>query len=305
MQGKVLKSVGKNYSVQLVGGQILNCTLRGLFRQKGIKSTNPVVVGDQVQITQEGDTGIITKIEPRSNAIVRKSVNLSKQIHVLAANVDQAVLVVTMRAPRTSLEFIDRFLVSAGAFGVPVTLLVNKLDQINQKTKLELAELMEIYESTGYKVVLCSATTPNNLQEVADVLGKKTSVFVGHSGVGKSTLLNYFSGSTQKVEKVSDQHDQGQHTTTFAEMFALDNGGYLIDTPGIKGLGLVEINKEELSNYFPEFFQLKADCKYHNCVHINEPGCAIKRGIEAGEIASSRYRSYLRIYSSEENQLYR
>ena len=234
MKGKVLKSVGKNYIVRLEDGRVLACGLRGVFRHQSIRSTNPVVVGDEVTVVLDGEAGVITAIHDRRNAIMRKSVNLSKQIHLLAANVDQAILVVTMRAPKTSLEFIDRFLVSASAFGVPVIILVNKLDVIDQKSKSELADLMGIYEVIGYKVELCSATEKKNLQEVESILQGKTSVLVGHSGVGKSTLLNHFTGADQKVKQVSEQHDQGQHTTTFAEMFSIANEGFLIEWSKLK-----------------------------------------------------------------------
>lgn len=306
MQGVVIKSVGSLYYVAFPNGEIAECKLRGKFRTKGIKLTNPVAVGDLVAVEQEGDDFIIHDILPRKNYIVRKSVNLSKQYHVIASNIDQAMLVVTIAKPVTTFEFMDRFLVSAEAYKIPTTIVVNKLDLYGEEEKVRLAELMEIYEEIGYPVIICSVEKNINLSELEAALKGKTSVLVGHSGVGKSTILNLFvKGKVQKTASLSAQHQQGQHTTTFAEMLALKQGGFVVDTPGIKGLGVVDIQSEELSNYFPEFFKLKSNCFYHNCVHINEPKCAVKQAIEDGEISPWRYRSYLSIYNNDEQVQYR
>ena len=307
MEGLVVKSTGSWYKVRTNTGDIVECRIKGKFRIKGLKVTNPVAVGDRVELELESESeGVIHQIHDRKNYIIRKSVNLSKQYHILAANVDQAILLVTIDFPFTSYEFIDRFLVSAEAYGIPAIIVINKLDLYNDKHLEKLADLAYIYEEAGYKVLPISAKKQIGMQDFEALLKNKTTVVNGHSGVGKSTLLNTVAPEfSLKTSEISDAHDQGKHTTTFAEMFELPFGGRIIDTPGIRGLGVVDIEKEELANFFPEFLALKNQCKFHNCVHINEPNCGIKTALEAGTIAPERYNSYLSIYSGEDKEQYR
>tara|TARA_B100000809_G_scaffold266920_1_gene333005 strand:- start:36 stop:884 length:849 start_codon:yes stop_codon:yes gene_type:complete len=270
---------------------------------EGIKSTNPVSVGDIVDFDLEPkkETGVIDKIHERTNYIVRKSVNLSKRTHIIAANIDRAFLLVTIDNPSTSTSFIDRFLVSAEAYHIPVTILFNKIDSFNEETKELKNELEEIYTNIGYDCIEISAKQGINLDEVKELMKDKVTLFSGHSGVGKSTLVNTIEpGLDLKTLEISEQHKQGQHTTTFAEMHPLSFGGYIIDTPGIKGFGMVDFEDVEIAGYFPEFFELKQNCKFHNCMHIDEPKCAIKAGLENDTVAPSRYFSYLQIIKGEE-----
>ncbi|MGY8886766.1 MAG: ribosome small subunit-dependent GTPase A [Flavobacteriales bacterium] len=303
--GVVYKSTGSWYTVKAENGTFYECRIKGKFRIKGIKSTSPVSVGDHVQfdIETKGDEtiGIITKIGERDNYIIRKSVNLSKQTHIIAANIDVAFLLITLNNPPTFTSFIDRFLVTAEAYEIRAVLLFNKIDTYNEDELLEVKLLAALYRTIGYECLGISASTGKNVDKVKEMMRSKVSMFSGHSGVGKSTLVNTIESNLNlKTTQISNQHMQGQHTTTFAEMYDLSFGAQIIDTPGIKGFGIVEVDKEELGGYFPEFFKLKEYCKFNNCLHIEEPHCAVKEAVAEEEIASSRYRSYLQIIEGEE-----
>lgn len=305
MKGLVYKSTGSWYSVKAENGTFYDCRIKGKFRLGGIKSTNPVAVGDHVdfEIEKKGDetVGVISHIDERNNYIIRKSVNLSKQTHIIAANIDVAFLLVTLNNPPTFTTFIDRFLVTAEAYHIKAVLLFNKIDTYNEDELLEIKLLAALYRKVGYECIGISAITGKNIDKVKALMKDKVTMFSGHSGVGKSTLVNSLEpGLGLKTSKISEQHLQGQHTTTFAEMFDLSFGGQIIDTPGIKGFGVVEIDKEELGDYFPEFFELKKNCKFNNCLHLEEPHCAIKEALENEEIAWSRYKSYMQILDGEE-----
>jgi len=305
MTGVIVKSTGSWYWVRTDSHSQIQCRIRGKFRTKGIKSTNPVTVGDHVDFEMElnSNTGIITNIHERKNYIVRKSVNLSKQTHIIAANIDIAFLMVTLDNPPTFTPFIDRFLATAEAYDVEAILLFNKMDLNDAMLEDKKNKLLKIYQDIGYKCIEISATQNINIDKVKELMLGKISMFSGHSGVGKSTLINAIDHRLQlKTATVSTQHKQGQHTTTFAEMFALptDPESYIIDTPGIKGFGVVDFQNNEIGDYFPEFFALKQECKFNNCLHVNEPHCAIKEALDKGDIAASRYRSYLQILEGEE-----
>jgi len=305
MKGIVYKSTGSWYTVKTEQGVFYECRLKGKFRIRGIKTTNPVSVGDKVffEIDNLGDHefGVIYEIENRDNYIIRKSVNLSKQTQIIAANIDLAFLIVTLNNPPTSTAFIDRFLVTSEAYGIKTILLFNKIDSYNQEELVTVKYLAHLYRSIGYECIGISAKTGKNLDKVKVLMENKVSVFSGHSGVGKSTLVNAIEPSLNlKTKEISDQHLQGQHTTTFAEMYDLSFDAQIIDTPGIKGFGMVSIDKEELSGFYPEFFKLKEHCKFHNCLHVEEPKCAVKDALEHEEIAWSRYKSYLQILEGEE-----
>ncbi|QXP51685.1 ribosome small subunit-dependent GTPase A [Cellulophaga sp. HaHa_2_1] len=305
MQGVVYKSTGSWYTVKTAEGSFYECRIKGKFRIKGIKSTNPVSVGDHVTFEVEtiGDEtiGIINAIADRRNYIIRKSVNLSKQTHIIAANLDQVFLMITLNNPPTSTSFIDRFLVTAEAYHIPTILLFNKIDTYNEEETDEIKYLAALYRSIGYTCIGISSTTGKNIDKVKELMVGKTSMFSGHSGVGKSTLVNALEPKLDlKTKKISVQHAQGQHTTTFAEMYDLDFDARIIDTPGIKGFGIVDMKKEEIGNYFPEFFALKQHCKFNNCLHIEEPNCAIKEALDNDEVAWSRYRSYVQMVNGEE-----
>ena len=305
MKGVVYKSTGSWYTIKSFGGVFFECKIKGKFRIEGIKSTNPIAVGDQVEFEVEtkGDEtlGIINKIRPRENYIIRKSVNLSKQTHIIAANVDVAFLLVTLNNPPTFTSFIDRFLVTAQAYQIKAVLLFNKMDSYNQEEILEINYLAALYTSIGYECIYISAKTGKNIDKVKQMMLGKVSMFSGHSGVGKSTLVNILEPTLElKTSEISSQHMQGQHTTTFAEMYDLSFGAQIIDTPGIKGFGVVEVDKQELGNYFPEFFELKGQCKFNNCLHLQEPKCAIKQALENDTLSWSRYKSYLQILEGEQ-----
>ncbi|WP_405383810.1 ribosome small subunit-dependent GTPase A [Maribacter sp. LLG6340-A2] len=305
MVGIVYKSTGSWYTVKTNDGDFYDCRIKGKFRIKGIKSTNPVAVGDRVRFEVEtiGDDtiGIINEIEERKNYIIRKSVNLSKQTHIIAANLDQVFLLVTLNNPPTYPVFIDRFLITAEAYDIPVILLFNKVDTYRPEELDEIKFLAALYRNIGYTCIGISASTGKNVEKVKELMAGKTSMFSGHSGVGKSTLVNAIEPTLDiKTKKISEQHLQGQHTTTFAEMFDLSFDARIIDTPGIKGFGIVDMEKEEIGNYFPEFFELKQDCKFNNCIHVDEPKCAVKDALETGDIAWSRYNSYLQMIKGED-----
>lgn len=304
MKGTVYKSTGSWYWVKNEN-TFYKCRIKGKFRIKGIKSTNPISVGDHVEFTIETknneETGIITNILERQNYIVRKSVNLSKQTHIIASNIDQVFLIVTIDNPPTFTSFIDRFLVTAEAYSIEVVLIFNKIDTYTIEQKAEILYLKDIYEPIGYKCIETSAKTGKNVDLIKEMMVGKVSMFSGHSGVGKTTLVNYIEPSLNlKTKEISELHKQGQHTTTFAEMFDLSFNASIIDTPGIKGFGVVDMEKDELGDYFPEFFALKQDCKFNNCIHLNEPHCAVKDALETEEISWSRYKSYLQILEGEE-----
>lgn len=305
MTGTIYKSTGSWYFVKSEKGDLYQCRIKGKFRIKGIKSTNPIAVGDTVEfdVESKGDEeiGVIKFIHERKNYIVRKSVNLSKQTQIIASNIDLAFLLITINNPPTLTTFIDRFLVTAQAYSIQVVLVFNKIDSYKAEEKSEILYLKGIYEAIGYTCVEVSAIKNINLNRIKDLMKGKTSLFSGHSGVGKTTLLNALEpGLNLKTKEISYQHQQGQHTTTFAEMFDLSFDAKIIDTPGIKGFGVVAIEKEELGDYFPEFFALKNRCKFHNCIHVNEPQCAVKDALEEGKVSWSRYKSYLQIIEGEE-----
>ena len=305
MTGRVYKSTGSWYTVKTDLGHIYECRIKGKFRIKGIKSTNPIAVGDVVDFEIESDnnqeSGIIYNIHDRTNYIVRKSVNLSKQTHIIAANLDQVFLMITINNPPTLTSFIDRFLVTAEAYSIKTILLFNKIDAYDEETLNEVRYLAHVYRKIGYECIGVSAKTEKNVDKVKALMHDKVSMFSGHSGVGKSTLVNAIEPDLNlKTKEISSLHMQGQHTTTFAEMFDLSFGAKIIDTPGIKGFGIVDMDKEEVGDYFPEFFALKQDCKFNNCLHVNEPKCAVKQALEDGEVEYSRYRSYLQILEGED-----
>jgi len=303
MTGVVIKSTGSWYIIRTKEGEIVECRIRGKFRMSGIKSTNPVTVGDIIDFELEKNSiqGIITNIHERKNYIIRKSVKLSKQTHIIAANIDQVFLLVTLENPPTFTSFIDRFLATAEAYSIPAILVFNKIDLYNKKLLEKKQQLEKIYRKIGYECIDVSATENINIEKLKIMMKDRVSMFSGHSGVGKSTLINTIHPDFNlKTAETSIQHKQGQHTTTFAEMFSLPFGGYIIDTPGIKGFGVVDFQKEEIGDFFPEIFALKQDCKFNNCMHINEPNCAIKLAVEQGKIAESRYINYLQLLEDEQ-----
>lgn len=306
MTGLVYKSTGSWYTVLADDGIFYECRIKGKFRIKGIKSTNPVAVGDIVDfdIDDAGENlnGIITNIHDRKNYIIRKSVNLSKQVHIIASNIDKLFLLVTINNPPTTTSFIDRFLVTAEAYGIEAVIVFNKIDTFDQAAEEEQLYLQFIYSRIGYKCLRVSSTAGKGIETLKAQMAGNVSMFSGHSGVGKSTLINALQpGLNLKTREISEQHSQGQHTTTFAEMFDLDFGAKIIDTPGIRGFGVVDMEKDELGDYFPEFFALKDQCKFNNCLHKDEPYCAVKDALEEDEIAWSRYRSYLQMLEGEED----
>ena len=309
-KGIVIKSTGSWYTVQSENGEKVECKIKGNFRLKGIRSTNPIAVGDHVEykmVEEESEdnkniiNGLITKIVERKNYIIRKSPNLSKQSHIIAANIDQAFLVVTINYPVTTTTFIDRFLASAEAYRIPCTLIFNKIDRYHIDQTKHLDELIELYQNIGYRCLKTSTKKNIGMDTLKSWMENKTNVFAGHSGVGKSTLINTVEPKLNlKTREISDYHQTGKHTTTFSEMFELSFGGYIIDTPGIKGFGLLEMEKEEISHYFPEIFKLLEKCQYYNCTHTHEPGCEVKKYVQEGEIAESRYYSYLGLLNEDE-----
>jgi len=305
MYGLITKSTGSWYQVQTNDRQRIDCRIKGKFRTKGITTTNPLAVGDVVDFEMEPEleTGVITNLQQRKNYIIRKSINLSKQGQIIAANLDQALLVVTLASPRTSLGFIDRFLVTAEAYSIPAMLIFNKLDLFSEEGLDILAGYKAVYEKIGYPCYEVSALKRTNIEQVKKLLKDKVTLFSGHSGVGKSSLINALLPDLDlRTHHVSDWSDKGMHTTTFAEMFELPQGGFIIDTPGIRELGVIDIEKQELSHFFPEMRERMHDCRFNNCRHINEPGCAVLEALENGEIEPSRYESYLSIYNGNDTR---
>ena len=302
MKGLVYKSTGSWYQVKSDEGNFYQCRIKGKLRLSGIRSTSPVAVGDRVGFDLDDEAiGVIHTIDQRENYLVRKSVNLSKQLHIIGANIDLVFLVITLKNPETFTTFIDRFLVSAAAFGIETVLLFNKMDQYTEEELEMVNELKELYASIGYQSVFCSTKSGQGMSELRNLMKDNTSIFSGHSGVGKSTLINTVAPELRlKIGEISEQHGQGQHTTTFAEMFDLSFGGRIIDSPGIRGFGIADIDKEEIARYFKEFFKASENCKFNNWQHLSEPGCAVKSELEEGTIAESRYQSYLSMVLEEE-----
>ena len=305
MTGLVYKSTGSWYTVKSEQGDFMECRIKGKFRMQGIKSTNPIAVGDVVdyELDENSDTvtGTIHNIHDRKNYIVRKSVNLSKQTHIIASNIDVVFLLITINNPPTTTSFIDRFLVTAEAYGIEAVLVFNKIDTFDEAMRDEQLYLQYIYSEIGYKFLKVSALEKKGLEELKQMMIGKVSMFSGHSGVGKSTLVNALEPNLNlKTKNISEQSKQGQHTTTFAEMYDLSFDAKIIDTPGIKGFGIVDLEPAEISGYFPEFFKLKDQCKFNNCLHKEEPNCAVKNALENNKIAWSRYNSYLKILEGDD-----
>ena len=307
MKGLVVKNTGSWYTVLTDDGQLIESKVKGNFRLKGIRSTNPVAVGDRVELVANAEgTAFITAIEDRRNYIIRRSQNLSKQSHIIAANVDQAFLVVTVDFPQTSTTFIDRFLASAEAYRVPVVLVFNKTDLLDADLLRYQQMMMALYENIGYHCVAISAETGEGVETLRPLLQQKITLLSGNSGVGKSTLINRLvPGANLRTAEISDAHNTGQHTTTFSEMISLPDGGWLIDTPGIKGFGTFDMEPEELTSYFPEIFRFSKDCRFSNCTHTHEPGCAVLQALEDRFIAQSRYQSYLSMMEDKDGSKYR
>lgn len=305
MTGTVYKSTGSFYSVKTENNEFFECRIKGKFRMKGIKSTNPIAVGDVVDFeldeTTDETVGQIHNIHDRKNYIVRKSVNLSKQTHIIASNIDVVFLLITINNPPTTTSFIDRFLVTAEAYDIETVLIFNKIDTFDEAMLDEQLYLQHIYSEIGYKCLRISSTEKKGIEQLKEMMIGKTSMFSGHSGVGKSTLVNALEPNLNlKTKHISEQSKQGQHTTTFAEMYDLSFDAKIIDTPGIKGFGIVDMESAEISDYFPEFFKLKDQCKFNNCLHKEEPHCAVKEALENNKIAWSRYNSYLKILEGDE-----
>lgn len=307
MHGLVVKNTGSWYTVKTDSGQLIDCKLKGNFRLKGIRSTSPVAVGDFVQIVTNAEgTAMITAIDDRKNYIIRKSPNLSKQSQIIAANLDQAFLLVTINYPETSTIFIDRFLAGAEAYRIPVVLVFNKTDLLNEEEHHYQQMMMNLYETIGYHCVEISAETGQGMEVIDALLAQKVTLLSGNSGVGKSTLINVLiPHAEQRTAEISDAHGTGIHTTTFSEMIALPHGGYVIDTPGIKGFGTFDIEPEELTSYFKEIFAFSKDCKFNNCTHTHEPGCAVRTAVENHYISESRYQSYLSMLDDKDENKYR
>jgi len=307
VKGRVIKNTGNTYLVRTANGRNLICKAKGNLRLKGIRSTSPVVVGDMVFMDLNRDgTAFITDIDERKNYIVRKASNLSKHAHILAANIDLALLCITVRYPETTTVFIDRFLVTAEAYSVPVVLVFNKIDLYNEEEKDYLQALIHLYSVIGYRCIKTSIITGEGVEEIRETTRDKIILLAGHSGVGKSSIINVLKKeNVQKTGEISDYHQKGMHTTTYSEMIALDQGGFVIDTPGIKGFGTIDMVPAEISHYFPEIFKMSEKCKFYNCLHLNEPECAVIKAVEEHYISESRYHSYLNILEDTGADKYR
>jgi len=313
MQALVLKSTGKWYSILLPSGEVISAGIKGKLRLDGLKTTNPVAAGDRVFIEKrtfhyEDDTTeyAICEVLPRDNYIVRKSTNLSKQMQIIAANIDRMYLVVTLKSPETQLAFVDRMLVSAESFRIPTTILFNKIDLLREKELQELERLQKLYETIGYPCYSIRGDKPENVKFLKEQISGKQVLFTGNSGVGKTTLVNSVDSTLSlRTGEISRAHEQGKHTTTFAEMHAVKSGGYVIDTPGIRAFGLIDLEKAHYSHYFPEMRHRMGECKFHNCQHLNEPSCAVKKAVKNGEIALSRYQTYLQLMGENTEDPYR
>lgn len=305
IKGVVIKSTGSRYKVLTGTGQTIECTIKGKFRVRELVTTNPIAVGDYVIVSLEpgGETGVITELLDRKNYILRKSSNLSRQSQIIAANIDQAFLMVTIILPETPVEFTDRFLITAEAYRVPATILFNKTDLYGDEEIKKMEKLVRIYAGAGYRSVRLSLVTGEGLDELVDLMRDKTTLISGNSGVGKTTLLNKLDPSLNlKTREISDYHKQGKHVTTFPEMYRMPFGGFVIDTPGIRGFGVVNMEKNEVYHFFPEIFRASRDCRFYNCLHIDEPGCAVRAAVEKGEIDPLRYRSYLSIIEDDDSK---
>ncbi len=299
-EGIIIKSTGSWYTVKDSEGNYIDCKIKGQFRIKGIRTTNPLAIGDRVYFKKDGDAGLITKIEERKNYIIRKATKLSKQSHIIATNIDQAIIIATLAAPRTSTGFIDRFLVTAEAYHIPAIIVFNKIDLYNEKLFHSLNEIKKIYEDAGYSCYEVSVLEKKNLDLIFKLVENKVSLFSGHSGVGKSALINQIEpGLNLKTGEISAMHKKGKHTTTFAEMIELKCGGFIIDTPGIKEFGLIHFEKEEVAERFPEMRRYMHSCKFNNCTHVHEPGCAVIEALENGFVSKSRYQNYLNILNDD------
>lgn len=314
MHGLVIRNTGYSYTVKSDAGEVFDCKVKGNFRIRGIRTTNPVAIGDKVTFlpqevdanTEQARQGLIVELDDRKNYIIRKSTNLSKQSHIIAANIDRCFLIVTIQQPETPLQFIDRFLASAEAYSVPVTLIFNKIDLVDETWKDYLDGVINLYETIGYPCHRISAKTGEGVGELKALLQGKTTLLSGNSGVGKSTLINaLFPHLHLRTNEISDAYNTGKHTTTFSEMYEVGAGGYIIDTPGIKGFGTFDMKKEEVSHYFKEIFHFSADCRFNNCTHTHEPHCAVIEAVERHDIAESRYNSYLSMLDDEKEDKYR
>lgn len=308
MHGLVIKNTGSWYVVKTDNGTEINCKIKGNFRLKGIRTTNPIAVGDMVTILPNADgTAFITAIDTRKNYIIRRSSNLSKEAHIIAANVDQALLIVTLAHPVTSTTFVDRFLATAEAYRIPAVIVVNKIDLLSDEEDKEYLEAWcYLYKSIGYKVLEVSAETGEGIDKLNALLDEKITLLSGNSGVGKSTIINRIMPDLNlRTAKISTTHDTGMHTTTFSEMFPLPHGGYLIDTPGVKGFGTIDFDRNEVAHFFPEIFKIAQDCRFGDCTHTHEPGCAVLNALEESRIAQSRYNSYLSILEDSADDKYR
>jgi len=306
-QGIILKSTGSWYKVKSTKGDIVDCKIVGKLRMSDLRSTNPISVGDKVDFERESDLiGVINNIHERKNYLIRKSSNLSKESHIVAANIDWCYLVVTVNYPKTMLAFIDRFLVTAEAYRIPVKIIFNKIDLYNDEDFVALEEWEAIYNTIGYQTFRLSTTTGENIEQLKSQLSDTISLFSGNSGVGKSSIINKLDTSLSiKTHELSKGHKKGTHTTTFAEMYETSNGGYIVDTPGLKGFGLLRMEEQEISHYFPEMFRLLKDCSFHNCTHVHEPNCAVQRAVSNGEISFSRYENYISMLEDLKQDRYR
>ena len=299
VEGIVTSATGSWYEVATEEGT-LNCRIRGRLRLKGVRSTNPVVVGDRVVVEPDGDSSVIVEIVPRRNYVIRRASNLSKESHIIAANIDHALLIVTLHSPTTPKEFVDRFLVTCEAYKVPVSIVLGKADTLTEEWASEAEEFTAIYEDAGYEVLRLSSTTGEGVEHIRAMLRGRTTLVAGNSGVGKSTLVGSIDPTLDiRTGEISDSHQQGKHTTTFSTMYPLE-GGYIIDTPGIKGFGLIDIDDKELCRYFPEMMRLAPECRFYNCTHTHEPGCAVTEAVKEGRVAWSRYESYLKILDEDD-----